>query len=273
MDDSDDNDSIGGGGSSGWEDDEQQRSGRAKLMTAATYSLLWIALLTFLAGWFAAGQQPASVLFTWHPVLMVTAFVAFFGHGILVYRSPYRTGPLVRHRLAHAMLQTAGVFTALLGLTVILVNKIFIVQHSTVPGTLHAYFGVVTLAAMALQAVLGVTKVCLRRSPLVLKLHGPFGILILLSALCTACIGLYYHRNTSVYPILTYVQMGLLCAFGVAVVVQRALIDFPREDLRRHWQRRHRSRTPALSTRGMETGSAYERRPLVKSGVPYPFTV
>lgn len=188
-----------------------------KVITALAYVALWASYIVIIAGIFASID--ITTLFIWHPVCMVTAFVMFIGHGILAYRAPYVMKSLPLRRFTHAFLQHTGLFSALLGLVIIIANKVFIVQHPVWPSSPHSWMGMVVLGCMALQAIIGVVKMCLRKQIAVLKLHGYTGIVFWLGALVTICLGVWQMQGR--FGNIVYAVWAVLSLLAITVVVSK----------------------------------------------------
>jgi hypothetical protein len=200
--------------------DEEGTSLKSRLLAIFAYTTLWGSLILIITGLLVT-LGPNSV-FVWHPVCMTLAFVGFMGHAILAYRAPYAQRHIYKKRFAHAFFQFGMAFSAVLGVTIILINKLHIVNHSIVPSTYHAYMAVATLGAIALQLLVGIIKFALLpRSNVLLRLHGYFGLLVFVSTFATMSMGMW---SVSALSTLRYPFIAALGLFAIAVFTVRVVL-------------------------------------------------
>lgn len=142
---------------------------------------------------------------------MGLAYIVLGFVGALAYKNPFHNVRKSTRRILHGVTQITFFFSALMGLTIILINKIYIKKELNVH-TLHDWFGIVTLCFTLLQAIVGVLKVSLSEPPTFLKLHGYTGPIVLLLGIISSCLGIseFFTGNAGPFAIALYVLLALL---------------------------------------------------------------
>jgi len=132
-------------------------------------------------------------LFTYHPVLMITAFLFLMTQGIVAYKTDYGIKFLedrAAKRNFHRGVQIAALLLALSGSAVIVTTKM-IEKESLVPKSLHSLFGASTLLLVVMQAIFGWLKyIKLTNDGIrVWKFHISFGVPLYILGIVTLNLG------------------------------------------------------------------------------------
>lgn len=200
---------------------------RQNILVAACYIFVWGVWGFLIAAMISSGFT-LGVLFTWHPLLMITAFVLFMPHAILSYRAPYASGSqLPERRLTHGILQYTAAFTALLGFVIVLLHKI-IHNYPTTPQSNHAIIGTVALSLVAFQLSVGFIKYrLLPMSYQFLRFHGYLGGLVWALALVAISFGV---TQVGLAPPLLYSAYAVTATFFVVLFMARVALPWPKAD-------------------------------------------
>ncbi|XP_068964638.1 lysosomal membrane ascorbate-dependent ferrireductase CYB561A3 isoform X1 [Petaurus breviceps papuanus] len=140
------------------------------------------------------GWDGTSLMFNWHPVLMVTGMVVLYGAASLVYRLPQSwVGPKLPWKLLHAVLHLAAFILAVLGLVAVFNFH----RHNRISNlySLHSWLGITAVALFACQWLLGFTVFLLPWASLwfrsLLKpIHVFFGAVILSLSMASVLSGI-----------------------------------------------------------------------------------
>ena len=129
-------------------------------------------------------------LFTLHPILMMVAFLALMGEGIVHYRVSETT--LTDARKRHRNIFIAVGVLSLSSIVVILRHKADI-NHAWTPHSAHAICGILTMCMVFFQGAVGMKKLAaLLGSNGHVKIHrwhGAFGLATFSLAACTQILG------------------------------------------------------------------------------------
>lgn len=126
-------------------------------------------------------------LFSLHPTFMIIGGVVFLGNGIVCFQdkglylwlSPIMSNSKKNKLLQiHKVLQVLGSAFLFLGIMFILCNKVKN-GYSAIPGTLHAWFGLLTMHLLVIQIIIGYrkNKEFTRTLSKVYQWHGDMGVL------------------------------------------------------------------------------------------------
>ncbi|XP_043827402.1 lysosomal membrane ascorbate-dependent ferrireductase CYB561A3 isoform X1 [Dromiciops gliroides] len=100
------------------------------------------------------GWDGTSLMFNWHPVLMVAGMVVLYGAASLVYRMPQSwVGPKLPWKLLHAVLHLVAFVLAVLGM--VAVFKFHSHNHIANLYSLHSWLGITAVTLFACQWFLG----------------------------------------------------------------------------------------------------------------------
>ncbi|XP_076045234.1 plasma membrane ascorbate-dependent reductase CYBRD1-like isoform X2 [Oratosquilla oratoria] len=135
--------------------------------------------------------------FNFHPVLMITGFIFFMGHSLIVYRQ-YRCCSKSATKVLHTILHMLAV--PCIVVATIAVFDSHNLANPPIPNlySLHSWLGLVTIGLFALQFVVGFFSfwflICCEQSTssfraALLPIHSSFGIVIFMLAIATAVTG------------------------------------------------------------------------------------
>uniref|UniRef100_A0A0P4WYE3 Cytochrome b561 domain-containing protein n=1 Tax=Scylla olivacea TaxID=85551 RepID=A0A0P4WYE3_SCYOL len=214
--------------------------------------LFWV---VYYRGGFAWREDVAKE-FNYHPVLMITGFIFFMGHAMLVYRL-YRCCNKLTAKILHTFLYLMAVPCIVVGTITVFDSHNLKVPPIPNLYSLHSWLGVVTIGLFALQLVVGFFSfwilLCCEQGTAkfragLVPVHATFGIITFMLAIATAVTGytekaIFSLRDTKTNEI-TYSRMeneaiiintqaAALAALGILLPVMLALRPF-----RRRWSER-----------------------------------
>jgi len=165
------------------------------IFRVGTHSLMIVTLACavywlnhYLGGYSSSGNQ----LFSWHPTLMILAFIISMSQGILMYR--IYPGSHDSQKFLHVLFQFISLILSVAGVIVIFKNH----EYKGAPDmySVHSYLGLVAIIITGLQFIFGLTILYFPGgSPTTRKSYMPqhrfFGIAAYVSALAAMCAGFF----------------------------------------------------------------------------------
>ncbi|XP_063870102.1 plasma membrane ascorbate-dependent reductase CYBRD1-like isoform X2 [Scylla paramamosain] len=155
--------------------------------------LFWV---VYYRGGFAWREDVAKE-FNYHPVLMITGFIFFMGHAMLVYRL-YRCCNKLTAKILHTFLYLMAVPCIVVGTITVFDSHNLKVPPIPNLYSLHSWLGVVTIGLFALQLVVGFFSfwilLCCEQGTAkfragLVPVHATFGIITFMLAIATAVTG------------------------------------------------------------------------------------
>eukprot|EP00270_Netrium_digitus_P012912 TRINITY_DN424_c0_g1_i1.p1 TRINITY_DN424_c0_g1~~TRINITY_DN424_c0_g1_i1.p1 ORF type:complete len:265 (+),score=60.96 TRINITY_DN424_c0_g1_i1:71-796(+) len=154
------------------------------------FTSIWSLYFRGGVGW---NVENKGLIFNWHPVLMVSAFVFLYGEAIMMFR--IITGEKKVAKIVHLTLNGIALVLAIIGIW-----AAFKYHNENVPPlpnlySMHSWFGLFTIIVFAIQWVVGLyvfftpgASVPVRKQ--VLPWHTFFGVFIFILAVATCTQGI-----------------------------------------------------------------------------------
>mmetsp|Transcript_23214 Transcript_23214/g.39879 ORF Transcript_23214/g.39879 Transcript_23214/m.39879 type:complete len:236 (-) Transcript_23214:611-1318(-) len=169
-------------------------------------------------------RTTGTVFFIVHPLCMGLGVLVFMTSGVTVYRAHYGDWMDERStkRKAHRTLQLIGGLFVVLGLTAIIVDKMYIEDSRVVPSTLHGWLAVLVIAVILMQVTIGLQKYSVLAVSGVRKYkwHGRTGSFIHVVTLVILGLGaaLVYDGQLLYATYILLVCLGLGCVLRLYLV-------------------------------------------------------
>eukprot|EP00608_Synchroma_pusillum_P005883 CAMPEP_0198420148 /NCGR_PEP_ID=MMETSP1452-20131203/705_1 /TAXON_ID=1181717 /ORGANISM="Synchroma pusillum, Strain CCMP3072" /LENGTH=233 /DNA_ID=CAMNT_0044140297 /DNA_START=23 /DNA_END=720 /DNA_ORIENTATION=+ len=203
-----------------------------RLPTALGHAVHAVCFLTTLSVLGAVFSQERRLdLFSFHPLCMSLGTLLFVAEGVVSYRNRFLLEALAdimdgqrrsKNRAIHQTLQALGTAFILLGLLLILANKVE-VGHTIMPLSIHSMVGTVAVLLCLAQAAVGFQKMAaLQAMPerRVHRYHGEAGLLVFDALMLSVFLGMLSFLYFSMLNFL--VEMSVIVLWGSVHVLMRS---------------------------------------------------
>lgn len=203
----------------------------AEILMFGVLSLVLFWVVYYRGGF--AWREDVSKEFNYHPVLMITGFIFFMGHAMLVYRL-YRCCNKLTAKILHTFLYLMAVPCIVVGTITVFDSHNLKVPPIPNLYSLHSWLGLITIGLFALQLVVGFFSfwilLCCEQGTAkfragLVPVHATFGIITFMLAIATAVTGytekaLFSLSNYSEMPDEAWViNSQATCLAGLAILM------------------------------------------------------